>query len=380
MKIILLTEGNLLEDRVIISRIPNKYKLDRSILSKNVSFTNFFKYDLLIISFVPSFGTPHFKLVESMLRLKKIVVSMNMDQNNFHFDYACRSNSYEYLCKLGLKLFAIDKNFDEFLAKLKLSSKKLKLENGHSNNDGNGDILLCDNVIFIFDLRWATATEKYIIYKKNVGYSDSVIGNAINYSLTYIENIVTNHEEIIKKFKFKRAYIYIESLSSFEKIQGMYNHRFLSSIEIVNTPRLLELLLQDSIVLTNWHSIELINSQEGIKIYRIYFHDQTHINFFSQILPVHASEERFSNITDDRFELLPIKLKPVFIDLEAVYSRSRCKNLGGGIFLKSGLSFRSAIEVYYFALNCIILIAYQMRFLPYILKTIMKNILFKVIY
>ena len=372
MNIILLTEGNVIEDEIILSRVPNKYKLDRSILSKNVPTTNFFKYDLIIISFVPSFGTPHFRLIESVLRLKKNVVSMNMDQNKFHFDYAFRSNSFECLCKLGLKLFAINDNFEEFLAKLRLSHAQLEIDDFYPGDEVNNETCSSNNLIFVVDMKWLSASDEYIRYKRSVGYSDSAIRGAINYSSRYMESIVANHEEIIKKLQFKKAYIHIDSLYSFKEIEEKYRGKLLSNIEIVDAHRFLELLLEGSTVLTNWHGIELINYRENIKNFRINFYYQKSINIFNQVLSDHSGNEKFSNIPDDKFELVRVKSNPVVIDIEAVYYGG--ENFEEDILSNPGTSIGSTIDIYYLVRNCIFLIVTQLRFLPYTFKTMLKNI------
>lgn len=372
MKILLLTEGNLIEDKIILSRIPSKYKLDRSILSKNVSITNFFKYDLIIISFVPSLGTPHFKLIESVLRLNKVVVSMNVDQNNFHFDYAFRSNSFECLCKLGLKLFAIDENFERFLAKLNLSRDQLRMDNFNSIEEENDKSCLSNNLIFIFDLRWTAASDKYIRYKRGVGYSDSAIRGAINYSSSYMGSFIANYEKILNKFQFKRACIYIDSLISFEEIKVNFRGKFLGDIEIVDAQMLLKLLEEDSVILTNWHSIGLIKSRESLKVYRINFLYQNSVNYFKQVPPDQCAGEKLLNITDEKFELIRIKSNLMVINIEAICSG--CKNSEISILGKPGAYIGSAVNAFGLVRNSVILIVIQLRFLLYNFKSLIINI------
>ncbi len=372
MKILLLTEGRLIEDDVILSRIPNNYKLDRSVLSKNICTTNFFKYDLIIISFVPSFATPHFKLIELLLRLKKNVVSMNMEQNNFHFDYAFRGNSYKFLCSLGLKLFVVEEKFEDFLIKLNISNSILKNGEFHSSADRESMAYQSNKLIFIFDLRWATATDEYMAYKKRVGYCDQVIRSAKDYSLSYMERIISTHEEIIKTFQFERAYIYFEHLGAFEEIKEKYRVLLSGDIEMVNAQRLSELLLEDSVILTNWHSIELSNSRGGLKIFRINFEFQSAIDYFSRIPHGRSSEEGGPNIVGQKFELLAVRSKPALLDIESIYCGRR--NLDAGVLFKSWMSVGFIAGAYHYAKNCLILIAIQLRFFPYTIKTMVKDI------
>lgn len=372
MNILLLTEGKLIEDEIILSRLPNNSRIERANLSRNVFTTNFLKYDLIIISFVPSFDTPHFKLIESLLRLKKILISMNMDQNNFYFDYAFRGNSYKFLCKIGLKLFVINKNFEGFLESLNLGSSILKNDNFDSGCGGADVAYSSNNLIFVFDLRWATATDEFVRYKRRVGYSDTVMRSAKKYSLLYMEGVVSSYKEIMNKFQFKRAYICFEYFGEFEEIKDMCRVLFLDNIEIIDARRLSELLLTDSIVLTNWDVIELSKYRDYLNIFLINFCFQNAFNYFSKIPTGQGGEV---SITGNKFELRAVESKSVVLDIEGLYSD--CRNFEQGHLFKPCISIESIAVAYYAASSFLILIATQLRFSLYAFKTMMKSILLK---
>lgn len=370
MNILLLTEGNLIEDKIILSRIKSEFKVDKSILSKNVWITNFFKYDLIIISFVPSFGTPHFRLIESLLKLNKIVISMNMDQNNFYFDYFTRSKSFENLCKLGLKLFVIDENFDKFISKLNLYQSKLKINNFISNdNKQSNDSRVSDNLVFIFDFRWPTASNNYLIYKNKVGYTEAVLRSALKYSTSYMECVSFTHDEVIEYFHFKNLYIYIDSFATSEEIKIRFDGLFEKNAEIIDAKRIIELIEENSIILTNWHCIELIKYKENLKIFRLKFNYQKDINYFKEIPLTQYVDAKFLD-TLDKFEIDRIKSNMAIFDISKINYRSNKSKIIG---VDRPITYLSLIiDAIIFIFSSTNLLVVQLRFATYNLKNIIK--------
>ncbi len=363
----------MVEDKIILSRIPSQLQTDKSVLSKNVSITNFFKYDLIIISFVPSFGTPHFKLIELLLKLNKFVISINTDQNNLYFDYYSRSKSYEILCKLGLKLFILDKNFNHFILKLNLLQGKLKINNFNFINHKQGeDAKISDNLVFVFDFKWSTASDNYYNYKKRVGYDDAVLKSAFKYSTSYTEYLASLEEEIVENFQFKKIYIYVDSLVTPDEIKKRFDGRLIKNAEIIDGQKLIELIEENSIIVTNWHCIELIKHRENIKIFRLKFNYQEDFDFTKKIQPAHNFEEKNLSKLTFKFEVFPIKSNPAVIDISGVHPIS---NKFKSIRYDNPWTYTSLIfYVVSFIVHSINLLLVQLRFFPYNLKNIIKNL------
>lgn len=379
MNILLITEDSLIEEMIISSRLFSKYKIDKAVLSINVSVINLFKYDIIIISFVPSYGTPYFGLIKSLLRLNKKIVSINLDQNKFSFDYKCRIKSYRILCKLGLMLFSLDDNFNNFLKSIEFQGVETKKISDDFRTDLSYIRSSADKkMVFVFDLRWITASREYIKYKRSVGYSDHEMESVIKFSSEYFECFLMHNKSIMRYFNCDKAFLYIDGLASLTKIEQKYYKDLPESIEQVDVSHLLKLFSEDTVILTNWHTIELVFPNKNLEIYRIDF--LLNNNLYSSDGKHHLHlfvDEKVCKIKKN-FDILHVEYESTLINIDVIYSDQM--PLNEKVVAKYSNILTSMVDFFSSFLFTAMLIGYQLRFLIYNAKVMLRNIAGKYIF
>jgi hypothetical protein len=372
MKFLILSEGDSIEEEIISSSIGAEINCDTRILSQDAAFINYLQYDCILITFVPSYLTAHYSLLESLLRLRKTIVSYNLDQNKFYFDYFSRKQSYMNLCKMGLRLVATDECFVRFLASINCEASIVgsRSRSRHSSPAS----IFNSNLLIVLEFRWGTASQEYIDYKLSFGYSNDDIIEASEYCSTYFEKFKLHFKEIIKHFKCRKVYIHIDSFDAESQFYSLIGEEPNEDVEIiwVNMRDIPGIVTIGANVLTNWHS-----SLFSGNVFNGYM-------FILSVLPVPAiktpafiSGENmnigFSEVDSGDFILKRVELNSTKVDVVRL-----CFEGFRGTLYNSPKANKSVLTPIYYS-SFANLIRSQMRFLPYNIKSRVRLLASKIL-
>jgi hypothetical protein len=275
MSVLCLHEGGAFERSVLGQICANEALVDFHDISLDAAFIKYHRYELIVITFVPSFGTPYFEVISNSLKLGVAVISLNLDQDTFFFDYHSRVGSFKYLTRLGLQSCVHAEKFKEFLIgscchwNAILPVRPVRARSGLLFT---GD--RAPSVFFVIDLRWLSAPESFFQYKKKAGYPVERLGEVKKYSESFAKLFFEELSQFALQAGGAVIYLYVDCFGDVDLFLRKYlaDSRVVGLIRIVRVSDIVDTAMRCSVVVSNWHRVFTALKFLGVdKVVQIHF-------------------------------------------------------------------------------------------------------------